>query len=198
MNTIELQIPDVNERLLSINGTIDEQLCNTFITELTKIDTVDIEITRSNIAKIAALGIEASQMLLPPIRVLMNSPGGLIYEALALYDIIEDRDDMLCVCSGKVMSAATFILLAFPPDKRIATKNTTFMIHQPSSFSFGKLKDLEDDVKEVRRLHKIITDIYIKRSKITKEMLDKNFKEKDDWYFSAKEALKLGLISKIV
>ena len=56
----------------------------------------------------------------------------------------------------------------------------------------------EDNVKEVRRLHKIITDIYLKKSKLTKEILDKNFREKDDWFFTAKDALKYGLISKII
>lgn len=197
MNTLELQIPDINERTLRLSD-IDEESANNFINDLTKIDMQDLEITRSNLAKIAALGIDADQMLLPPIRVMMNSPGGYIYEALAIYDMIDGRDDMMCFCSGKVMSAATFILLAFPPDKRIATKNTTFMIHQPSSFSFGKLKDMEDNVKEVRRLHKIITDIYLKKSKLTKEILDKNFREKDDWFFTAKDALKYGLISKII
>jgi len=198
MNTLELQIPDVNERMLTINGIIDEQMAHNFVTDLTKIDVVDIEITRSNVAKIAALGIEADQMLLPPIRVLMNSPGGYIYDALAIYDMIDDREDMICFCSGKVMSAATFVLLAFPPDKRIATKNTTFMIHQPSSWAVGKLKDMEDDVKETKRLHKLITDIYLKKSKLTKEILNKNFNEKEDWYFTAKDALKYGLISKII
>ena len=197
MNTLELQIPDINERTLRLSD-IDEESANNFINDLTRIDMQDLEITRSNLAKIAALGIDADQMLLPPIRVMMNSPGGYIYEALAIYDMIDGRDDMMCFCSGKVMSAATFILLAFPPDKRIATKNTTFMIHQPSSFSFGKLKDMEDNVKEVRRLHKIITDIYLKQSKLTKEILDKNFREKDDWFFTAKDALKYGLISKII
>ena len=197
MNTLELQIPDINERTLRLSD-IDEESANNFINDLTKIDMQDLEITRSNLAKIAALGIDADQMLLPPIRVMMNSPGGYIYEALAIYDMIDGRDDMMCFCSGKVMSAATFILLAFPPDKRIATKNTTFMIHQPSSFSFGKLKDMEDNVKEVRRLHKIITHIYLKKSKLTKDILDKNFREKDDWFFTAKDALKYGLISKII
>ena len=198
MTTLELQLPDINERTLCINGAINEELVNTFITDLTKIDTTDLELTRSNLAKIAALGIDADQMLLPPIRVLMNSPGGLIYEALALYDMIDGREDMLCMCSGKVMSAATFILLAFPFDKRVATKNTTFMIHQPSSWCVGKLKDMEEDVRETKRLHKVITDIYLKKSKLTKEILNKNFNEKEDWYFTAKDALKYGLISKIV
>lgn len=197
MNTLELQLPDINERTLRIN-TIDEDSANSFINDLSKIDMQDIEITRSNLAKIGALGIEADQMLLPPIRVMMNSPGGYIYEALAIYDMIDGRDDMLCFCSGKVMSAATFILLAFPFDKRVATKNTTFMIHQPSSWCVGKLKDMEEDVRETKRLHKVITDIYLKKSKLTKEILNKNFNEKEDWYFTAKDALKYGLISKII
>jgi len=198
MTTLELQIPDINERTLYLNSPIDEESASNFIKELTKIDMMDIEISKSNIAKIASLGIEASGMIFPPIKVMMNSPGGYIYEALSIYDMIDGREDMLCLCSGKVMSAATFILLAFPPDKRLATKNTTFMIHQPSSWCVGKLKDMEEDVKETKRLHKLITDIYLKKSKLTKEILNKNFNEKEDWYFTAKDALKYGLISKII
>lgn len=197
-NTIELQLPDISKRTLYINDVINNDLVKDFTEKLTEIDLEDYYMKKSNIAKISSLGIDVDTLTTPPIKVFMNSPGGYIYDALSIYDMINNRNDIMCVCSGKVMSAATFILLGFDEGLRFATENTTFMIHQPSSFTYGRLKDMEEDVEETKRLHKLITNIYLKKSKISKELLDKIYKEKKDYYFTAKEALKWGFIKKII
>lgn len=198
MGNMEIILPESSKRLLNITGIIDETLTTDFINRLTEIDMEDMAITTQNISKLNSLGIDASTFNLPSIKVLLNSYGGYIYDALSLYDMINSRSDIVCMCTGKVMSAATFVLLGFHPDLRIATKNTTFMIHSPSSMTLGKLKEMEDDVTETRRLNKIITDIYLKNTKIPKDLLDKIYKEKLDYYFTAKEALKFGMITKII
>ena len=197
-NNIELQLPDVSKRTLYLTDVIDNTTAREFTEKLNEIDFEDYYMMKGNVAKISSLGIDVDNMTMPPIKVFMNSPGGYIYDALSIYDMINKRNDMMCVCSGKVMSAATFILLGFDEGLRFATENTTFMIHQPSSMTFGRLKDMEEDVEETKRLHKIITNIYLKNSKITKDVLDKIYKEKKDYYFTAKEALKWGFIKKIV
>ena len=72
------------------------------------------------------------------------------------------------------------------------------MIHQMSSCKFGKLQEMEEDVAETKRLNNMLTDIILKNTDITKEQLEKVYKEKLDWYINAEEALKLKLISKII
>ena len=198
INSIELQLPDVSKRTIYLTDVIDNVSAREFTEKLNEIDFEDYHMMKSNIAKISSLGVDVDNMSMPPVKVFINSPGGYIYDALSIYDMIHKRTDMMCVCSGKVMSAATFILLGFDPELRFATENTTFMIHQPSSMTFGRLKDMEEDVEETKRLHKIITNIYLKNSKIPKDVLDKIYKEKKDYYFTAKEALKWGFIKKIV
>lgn len=197
-NNIELQLPDVSKRTLYLTDAIDNVTAREFTEKLNEIDFEDYYMMKGNVAKISSLGIDVENMSMPPIKVFMNSPGGYIYDALLIYDMINKRNDMMCVCSGKVMSAATFILLGFDPELRFATENTTFMIHQPSSMTYGRLKDMEEDVEETKRLHKIITNIYLKNSKIPKDVLDKIYREKKDHYFTAKEALKWGMIKKII
>lgn len=197
-SNIEIELPDISKRIIYLNDVIDNITTKEFTQHLNEIDFEDYYIAKSNISKLNALGVDTDTFELPPIKVMMNSPGGYIYDALAIYDMINKRNDMICMCSGKVMSAATFILLGFNPELRFATENTTFMIHQPSSMTYGRLKDMEEDVEETKRLHKIITNIYLKNTNMGKELLDKIYKEKKDYYFTAKEALKLGFIKKII
>ena len=198
MSSIDIQLPDSSERLLYINGPIDENQYAQFVEKLNIIDMKDVDMIRSNIQKLAMLGVDVDTFNMPPIKVFMNSPGGYIYDALSIYDMLSKRKDIGVIVTGKCMSAATFILLAFPPDMRLATENTTFMIHQPSSWAIGKLKDQEEDVAETKRLHKLINSIYLKNTNITKEKLKEIYETKKDYYFTAKEALKLGFISKKV
>lgn len=198
MANLEIELPDILKRTLYITDVIDNVTTREFTEKLNEIDFEDYYMTKSNISKISSLGIDVDNIQTPPIKVFLNSPGGYIYDALAIYDMVHKRNDIICMCSGKVMSAATFILLGFDEGLRFATENTTFMIHQPSSMTFGRLKDMEEDVEETKRLHKIITNIYLKNSKIPKDVLDKIYKEKKDYYFTAKEALKWGFIKKIV
>ena len=103
MANIELEYPDVSKRIIYLNDVIDNNTTKEFTQHLNEIDFEDFYITKSNIAKINALGIEADKFELPPIKVMLNSPGGSVYDALAIYDMINKRKDMICMCSGKVM-----------------------------------------------------------------------------------------------
>ena len=195
---IELQFPDYSERTIYINEEINPDSAGRFISALNNIDSDDANIARNTIERLKYLGVQATGIELPPIKVMLNSPGGYVYDALAIYDMINRRSDIVCVCNGKVMSAAVLVLCAFDKSLRVATENTTFMIHQPSSATWGKLKDMQEDVEETKRLHKLMTGIYLKSTDIPKELLDRIYNEKTDYYFTAKEALKLGLINKII
>ena len=195
-NTIE--IPDIPARNITLSGEIDETAAENFITALNTIDTYDITMATATLAKINALGYDAATYSAPPTKVTINSPGGYVYDALSLYDAIDGREDLVCIATGKCMSAATFILLAFKPELRFATKNTTFMIHSITSMAYGKTAQMVDDVNETKRLQKLTDAIYTSKSGITKELLNMIHREKKDLYLTAKEALKYGIVSKII
>ena len=88
------------------------------------------------------------------------------------------------------MSMGIPILLSVPYEQRFCYKYTTFMIHQASGISIGKLKDMEDSVKETKRLNDIMYNIIIENTTITKEELDLNFNKKEDWFLTPEEGLK--------
>ena len=72
------------------------------------------------------------------------------------------------------------------------------MIHTVSSLAVGKVAELEDSVKESKRLNDMIFDLYMKETAITKADLDDIYDKKKDWVITADEALKLKLISKVI
>ena len=72
------------------------------------------------------------------------------------------------------------------------------MYHQVSSVAVGKVKDLEEDVIETKRLQKMIEEITIENTKITEKKLEKIYKTKKDWFMDSEEALKLKVIDEIV
>lgn len=72
------------------------------------------------------------------------------------------------------------------------------MIHTVSSLAVGKVAELEDSVKEAKRLNDMIFDLFMKETAITKADLDDIYDKKKDWVITADEALKLKLICKVI
>ena len=101
-------------------------------------------------------------------------------------------------CYGKVMSAGTIIMLAVDKEHRFASTYTTFMIHSLSSIEIGKIKELEDNVDEAKRMHNIMWDIYKENTKIPEDKLKDIYEKKQDWFLTSIEALEYGLIRQIV
>lgn len=136
----------------------------------------------------------------PSLYIMMQSPGGSVYNGLSMYDTIKSYNTQVktnLYISGMCMSMGTILLCSVPLDQRIAHPNTTFMIHQVSSMTFGMLADMEQDVEETKRLNNILFDILIKNTNIPAEKLDEVYREKKDWFISADEAVTYGLISKV-
>lgn len=137
---------------------------------------------------------------LPPINIYLSSYGGGLYPGLGIYDCIKDVGNKYqtnIICSGYVMSMATIILQA--GKKRIARKNTTFMIHELADIMwYRKLEEIKDKLKEDQRLEDIIEHILMSRTKLTKDKLKEIAKNKLDYYINAEQALEYGLIDEII
>lgn len=127
----------------------------------------------------------------------INSPGGIVYDALAIYDTMKYiTNDVQTVGIGVQASAAAFLLSSGTKGKRFILPNATVMIHQPSSGTRGKVTDQEIDLRESLRIKKLLEEIMAKNTgqKPAKIHIDM---ERDFW-ITAPEAIKYGLVDKII
>lgn len=143
-------------------------------------------------AQLMAMAGEDSET---PIRLMLGSPGGGLYESLAIYDTIKLLPcDVIAVCSGKVMSGGILMLLACK--HRVSTANTTFMVHHGHTTITGSVPELEEQVKEISALNDRMLDAIIRDTDITRDQLDSWLVK--DHYLNATQAKKLGLIKTII
>jgi len=127
----------------------------------------------------------------------INSPGGSVYDALAIYDTMQYvKSDIQTVGIGIQASAAAFLLSSGTKGKRFMLPNASVMIHQPSSGTKGKLTDMEIDLKESLRIKHRLNEIMAKNTgQSTKRIQDDM--ERDYW-MTSDEATKYGLVDKII
>jgi len=127
----------------------------------------------------------------------INSPGGSVYDALAIYDTMQYiTNDVQTVGIGVQASAAAFLLSSGTKGKRFLLPNSTVMIHQPSSGTRGKVTDQEIDLKESLRVKHLLEGIMAKNTGQKPEKIHEDM-ERDRW-MTATEATKYGLVDKII
>ena len=131
------------------------------------------------------------------IRVILSSYGGSVHAGLALMGAIEmSTVPVEVVALGACMSMGLPILCS--AHTRTAHRYTTFMYHEVSSVNIGKLTEQIIDVSETQRLQKMIDDHLLEKTSLTEEKLEEIKDLRHDWYFSAEEALEIGLIDNII
>lgn len=183
-----------------LKGEVDESMWQTLVDKINEIKSADDDITDQNLASLMSVGIEA-EIIRPAINIYLNTVGGYIYDMFSIYDEIKKLTSEYIVniyCVGKIMSAGTIIMLATDLEHRYAYQNTTFMYHTLSGCNWGKMKDMEEDLEESRRLHKLMWNIYKEKTEIPEEKLDEVYKCKKDWYISADQAKKFKIVSKVI
>jgi ATP-dependent Clp protease protease subunit len=127
----------------------------------------------------------------------INSPGGSVYDALAIYDTMQYvTNDIQTVGIGVQASAAAFLLSSGSKGKRFLLPSATVMIHQPSSGTRGKVTDQEIDLQEALRLKKLLEDIIAKNTGQKHERVHQDM-ERDRW-MTAQEAKKYGLVDDVI
>lgn len=183
-----------------LNGDISELSVGFFVEKLNSIVDEDNTLIANNINAIRSCGFDAVEPKRPEINIHLSTYGGSVYDGLSAYDAImrvRERYSVSIYCSGKVMSAGTFILQA--GTKRIASPNTLFMVHDISTVGCGKLTDLQNSLAHTVRLREMINKIYTERTYLTEEQLNEIYDSQKDLYFNAKEALDVyGLIDMII
>lgn len=131
------------------------------------------------------------------IKLYINSPGGSVYDALAIYDTMQYvKNDIQTVGIGVQASAAAFLLSSGTKGKRSLLQHATVMIHQPSSGTRGKVTDQEIDLREALRVKKLLEEIVSKNTGQKPEKVHIDM-ERDFW-MTAEEAKKYGLVDEII
>jgi ATP-dependent Clp protease, protease subunit len=127
----------------------------------------------------------------------INSPGGSVYDAFAIYDTMQYvSNDIQTVGIGLQASAAAFLLSSGTKGKRFVLPNSSVMIHQPSSGTRGKVTDMEIDLKEGLRLKQKLVEIMAASSGQKIEKIKEDMER--DYWMTAHEAQKYGLVDKVI
>jgi len=164
----------LKDRVVMLVGPIDDSLSNLIISQLLHLES------------------ENSQS---DISIYINSPGGSVTAALAIYDVMKYiKPKVNTICIGQACSAASLLLCA--GHKRMMTKHSRILLHQPIGGTQGQAADLHIYVKEILTIEDQLLQIYYDNTGISKENLKKFFDR--DTIFRGKEAIELGLVDEIV
>jgi ATP-dependent Clp protease protease subunit len=166
----------LNERIIFLGEEVNEHTANIVV------------------AQLLHLAYEDSKK---DIKLYINSPGGTVYDGLAIYDTIQYiKPDVMTIGIGLQASMGSFLLSSGTKGKRVALPNSRIMIHQPSSGTQGKVTDQEITLRESVYLKNRLNEILAKN---TGQKLAKIEKDMDrDFWMSAEEAKAYGLIDEVI
>ncbi|MET0762310.1 MAG: ATP-dependent Clp protease proteolytic subunit [Thermoleophilaceae bacterium] len=166
----------LGERIVFVAQPIDDELANLVVAQLMHLESDDPE---------------------KDVHVYINSPGGSLSAALAIYDAMRFiGPDVATTCFGIAMSGGSLILAGDADGKRGALPNARILIHQPSSGFQGQSTDIEIHAREVLELRRRTEEIYARHTGRTVEQLHDDMER--DRFFSAAEAVDYGLVDRVV
>lgn len=166
----------LKERIVFIGGPIDDQTANLVVAQLLFLESEDPE---------------------KDIHLYINSPGGVVYSGLAIYDTIQYiKADVSTICVGMAASMGALLLTAGKKGKRFALPYSRIMIHQPMGGTRGQASQIEIEAREILRLKTIGNEIIHRHTNQPMERIEKDTDR--DFYMSAEEALDYGLIDGIM
>ena len=145
---------------------------------------------------IAQLLYLSSQDPESPIIMYLNTPGGSVYDGLAIYDTMQYiSNEVQTVCTGLAASMGSVLLCAGEKGKRFALPHSRIMIHQPLGGAHGQASDIEITAKEILKLKGELYQIIADHSGKTLKQIEKDA-DRDHW-LTAKEAVEYGMIDSI-
>jgi ATP-dependent Clp protease protease subunit len=166
----------LKDRIIMLGGPINDAVANTIIAQLLFLDKQDKK---------------------TDISLYINSPGGVVSSALAIYDTMNFiKADVSTVCIGMAASAASLLLSSGAKGKRLVLPNAEIMIHQVMGGAEGQASDIEISARQILKVKANLNRILAKN---TGQPLSKIEQDSDrDFYMDAEEAKKYGIVDKIV
>jgi ATP-dependent Clp protease protease subunit len=166
----------LRQRIIFLGQEVDDQVANLIISQMLYLEAMDPE---------------------RDISLYINSPGGLAYGGMAIYDVIQHvRPDVSTICVGMGMSAAAMVLCGGAPGKRLALPSARIMIHQGAAGTRGAPSDMEIQLREVLSLTKRMAEIIAHHSGRPVEEVMRDIDR--DYFMTAEEAVAYGLIDGVI
>jgi len=135
------------------------------------------------------------------IHFLISTGGGTVYDMFGVVDImriVKERRDISTLGTGKIFSAGVPILAAGTKGKRFITRNARIMMHRCSAGNMGTTADIKATHDEVRLMEDQMVQIIAESSELSVGEIHNMFSKNTDEYFSAQEAIEMGLVDKII
>ncbi|MEJ2437188.1 MAG: ATP-dependent Clp endopeptidase proteolytic subunit ClpP [Sulfurovaceae bacterium] len=166
----------LKDRIIMLSGEVNDQVASSIVAQLLFLEAQDPD---------------------KDIYFYINSPGGVVTSGFSMYDTMNYiKPDIATICIGQAASMGAFLLSAGTKGKRYALPHSRIMIHQPSGGAQGQSTDIQIQAKEIQRLKDSLNEIMAKNTGKTLKQVEKDT-ERDN-FMSAEEALKYGLIDKVL
>jgi len=166
----------LRERVVFVGSAIDDDVANLVVAQLLHLEAEDPE---------------------KDIYMYINSPGGVVYSGLAIYDTMQFiKPDVATVCCGIAMSMGSLLLAGGAAGKRSALPNSRILVHQPSGGFQGQAPDIQIHAKEALELRRRIEEIYAEHS--GRPVDDVSDALERDRFFTAEQARDYGLVDRVM
>jgi ATP-dependent Clp protease, protease subunit len=166
----------LNERIVFVGSEINDQIANLVVAQLLHLESADPD---------------------KDISLYINSPGGVVYSGLAIYDTMQFiKPDVSTICFGIAMSMGSLLLAGGAPGKRLSLPNSRILIHQPSGGFQGQASDIAIHAQEALELRGHVDAIYAKHS--GKDVEQVHLDMERDRFFTAEQAAEYGLIDRVI
>jgi ATP-dependent Clp protease protease subunit len=166
----------LKERIIMLGTPINDQIANLIVAQL-------LYLAREDSSK--------------PIRMYINSPGGMVYAGMAIYDTIQQVEcPVSTVAVGFTASFGTVLLTAGTSGMRYALPNATIHMHQPLGGAQGQASDIAIQAQEILRLRTTLNEILSHHTGQTVERIAEDTDR--DMYLTAQQAMEYGLVDEVL
>jgi ATP-dependent Clp protease, protease subunit len=166
----------LKERIIMLGTPVNDQIANLIVAQLLFLQREDPE---------------------RQIQMFVNSPGGVIYAGMAMYDTMQQISAPISTTAvGLTASFGTIVLTAGSKGMRYALPNATIHLHQPLGGAQGQATDIVIQANEIMRLKSMLNGILIKHTGQSQEVIERDTDR--DIYFDAAKAVEYGLIDSVL
>jgi ATP-dependent Clp protease protease subunit len=166
----------LKERIIFLGTPIDDQIANLVVAELLHLESEEPD---------------------RDISIYINSPGGLVYAGLTIYDAMQFvRPDIQTTCVGMAMSMGALLLAGGTKGKRTALPNAKILLHQLSGGFEGQATDIEIQAREVINVKRRLEEIIAEHTGQPLERVSKDMER--DYFMTAEEAREYGIIDRVI
>src|SRR5947199_8989792 len=166
----------LDERVIFLGQAIDDEVANLVVAQLLHLEAEDPD---------------------KDICLYVNSPGGVVYSGLAIYDTMQFiKPDVATICCGIAMSMGALILAGGTAGKRASLPNGRILIHQPTGGFQGQSTDIEIHARETLALRDRLDDLYAEHTGQSRDRVHDDMER--DRFFAPGEARDYGLIDRVI